>query len=148
VFTVRGENTMETCQVDSGLGYQGNQPGDGCSCASLRPRHTVHPVHNIQRFKYDMRSAGLRWVRFARSARSALSKPISACRCAKVFSAHNAPCRCGLVRGVLRYSYPTPNAPHGGKPTVAMSECSRISGDSRSAWRVLLAGFYGLPLDV
>jgi hypothetical protein len=28
-----------------------------------------------------------------------------------------------------------------------MSECSRISGDSRSAWRVLLAGFYGLPLD-
>ena len=24
------------------------------SCASLRPQHTVHPVHKIQRFEYDV----------------------------------------------------------------------------------------------
>ena len=54
--------------------------GDGRSCASLRPRHTVHPGHKVQRVQHHVGSAGWRWVRFAQSARSALSQPISACR--------------------------------------------------------------------
>ena len=36
------------------LGHQCDQFSDGRSCASLRPRHTVHPVHKIQKFKQDM----------------------------------------------------------------------------------------------
>ena len=40
IFTVGGEDTVETGQVDSGLGNQSDQPGD-----------------KVQRFKYDMGSA-------------------------------------------------------------------------------------------
>jgi hypothetical protein len=48
---------MKPCKVYTWFGHQGNQPGDGRSCASLRPRHTVHPVHKIQWLKYDVRRA-------------------------------------------------------------------------------------------
>jgi hypothetical protein len=49
-----GEHAVKTGQVNSGPGHQSDQPGYGRSCASLRPRHTVHPVHNIQWLEYDM----------------------------------------------------------------------------------------------
>jgi len=55
VFTIGGEDTMETGEVKSGLGDQCEQPGDGRSCASMRPRHTVHPVHKIQRLENNLR---------------------------------------------------------------------------------------------
>ena len=41
-------------KVDSGLRHQGSEVGNGRSCASLRPRHTIHPVHKIQGFEDDM----------------------------------------------------------------------------------------------
>jgi hypothetical protein len=42
------------CSTSCIPAVEGDQPGDGRSCASLRPRHTVRPVHNIQRFEYHM----------------------------------------------------------------------------------------------
>ena len=51
------EHTMKASEVNSWLGHQGDQSGDGRSCASLRPRHTVHPVHKVQWFKQDVGGA-------------------------------------------------------------------------------------------
>jgi len=48
---------MEVDKVNSRLGHQGRQLGNRRSCASLRPRHTVHPVHKVQRFEAHMGSA-------------------------------------------------------------------------------------------
>jgi len=57
VFAIRCKCPMKTGQMDSWFRYQGDQPGDGRSCASLRPRHTVHPVHKIQGFEDDVGGA-------------------------------------------------------------------------------------------
>ncbi len=57
VFSVGDKHTMEACQVDSGLRHQRRQSCNGRSCASLRPRHTVHPVHKVERLKDHMRGA-------------------------------------------------------------------------------------------
>ncbi len=51
---IRRENSMIAGEMDSWFGYQGSEVGNGHSCASLRPRHTVHPVHKIQWFEYDV----------------------------------------------------------------------------------------------
>ena len=50
---------METGEVDARFRDQGGKARDGRSCASLRPRHTVHPVHKIQRLEDDVRGAVL-----------------------------------------------------------------------------------------
>jgi len=47
VVAVGREHTVEAGQVHPGFGHQGRQLRDGRSCASMRPRHTVHPVHKI-----------------------------------------------------------------------------------------------------
>ena len=70
---------MKARQIETRPGDERGESGHGRSCASLRPRHTVHPVHIIQRLQHHVGSAVWRWVRFARNARSALSQPISAC---------------------------------------------------------------------
>ena len=57
VFAVGGKNPVEAGQVYSRFRHQCRQLGNGRSCASLRPRHTVHPVHKIQRLKDDVGSA-------------------------------------------------------------------------------------------
>jgi hypothetical protein len=45
---------MESDEVESWPGHEGGQPGDDRSCASLRPRHTVHPEHKVQRFQHHV----------------------------------------------------------------------------------------------
>jgi len=54
VLAIGCKHTMKAGQVNPGFRHQRNQSRDGHSCASLRPRHTVHPVDKIQRFKNDM----------------------------------------------------------------------------------------------
>ncbi len=48
------EDPVIAGEIDSWFGYQGSEVGNGRSCASLRPRHTVHPVHKIQWFEDDV----------------------------------------------------------------------------------------------
>lgn len=61
IFAVRREYSMKSGQVDSRLRHQGIQSRHGPSCASLRPRHTVHPAHKIQWLENDMGSAVSEW---------------------------------------------------------------------------------------
>ena len=54
VFAVRRKEAVEAGEIQSGAWHQGSQPGDGRSCASMRPRHTVHPEHKVQRLQDDV----------------------------------------------------------------------------------------------
>lgn len=54
MLEVWGEYPVEAGEIQTRPGDQGGQPGDGRSCASLRPRHTVHPVHKVERFQHHV----------------------------------------------------------------------------------------------
>ena len=45
---------METREIQARPRHQGSQTGDSRSCASLRQRHTVHPVHKVQRLQHHV----------------------------------------------------------------------------------------------
>jgi hypothetical protein len=56
-FSARCKHPVKSCQIHPWLGDQSSQSGYRRSCASLRPRHTVLPVHKIQRFEDHMGGA-------------------------------------------------------------------------------------------
>ena len=54
MLEVRRKYPVKARQVKPRTRHQGSQAGDGRSCASLRPRHTVHPEHKIQRLQHHV----------------------------------------------------------------------------------------------
>jgi len=54
MLEVGGEDPVKASEVQSRAWHQCRKAGNGRSCASLRPRHTVHPEHKVQRFQHHV----------------------------------------------------------------------------------------------